>query len=241
MASLFDKVRSGCNGVTKKILRKFNRCNSQMYLLIGNFALQLRIPYNVLLFTVNFKIQISGKQWQSIQQTVKKKFKVKNKRTVRHNSDNNRRQKRQYTEHRAIFCFSAQNQCVTSLQKLTTQVSSHERQKKQKKQPNHLKWDINRANHNSLKIKEWRANNDWDSYKSAVIMEKEIWKERKQEPHSRWRLSMNHCNASVKKKGCGGRTILGGTLNYQRSSYWRLIQWPQVTVFPLYLLAGLYW
>lgn len=50
--SLFDKVRSGCNGVSKKI----DRCNSQMYLLVDYFALQLRIPYKVLLFTVKFPI-----------------------------------------------------------------------------------------------------------------------------------------------------------------------------------------
>lgn len=33
-----------------------------MNLLVGDFALQLRIPYKVLLFTVKFNIRISGKQ-----------------------------------------------------------------------------------------------------------------------------------------------------------------------------------
>lgn len=56
-------------------------------------------------------------------------------------------------------------------------------------------WDINRANHKGLTIKEWQAYNDWNSYSSAVIMYKKIWKKKKKSKNP-IQQSMNHCNAS---------------------------------------------
>lgn len=87
--SLFDKVRSGCNGVSKKI----DRCNSQMYLLVDYFALQLRIPYKVLLFTVKFPISRLVVNNEKLYSKTVKKYQLKIKRTQCDNiADDNRRQ-----------------------------------------------------------------------------------------------------------------------------------------------------
>lgn len=59
-----DKVRSGCNGVTKKIMRKSSTDATVKCILLGDFApaAEKKSLQSPALHGQNFNIQISGKQ-----------------------------------------------------------------------------------------------------------------------------------------------------------------------------------
>lgn len=59
-----DKVRSGCNGVTKKIMRRVPQMQRSNVFLLGNFApaAEKKSLQSPALHGQNFNIQISGKQ-----------------------------------------------------------------------------------------------------------------------------------------------------------------------------------